>query len=155
MRQILEPVARAGFDPNAQEKARGRIAGLPWRGRVVQGSDLLSPAEMHYLWHVVQNGEWPTGTPLAEYVDSIRRVVLDPTSGIFTNRYHAELSLGVVRETRELRGPRGNEWVLVQYRVSRGYWMTAFQPNLGLDELSGPEWSDIRWLQQPERGERP
>ena len=152
LQQVLRHVALAGFDPNAQEKARGRIAGLVWQGQIVQGSALLSPAVKHFLWHVVANGEWPAGTTLTEYVDSVRRVVLDSTSGVFTNRYHGELGLGVVRESRDPRGPRGNEWVLVQYRVSRGYWMTAFQPNLGLDELSEPGWEDIRWLQQPERG---
>lgn len=58
-------------------------------------------------------------------------------------------SLTIVRESRELRGPRGHEWVLVQYRVNWGHWVTAYQPLLGLAELRNPNWSDVRWLRQP------
>jgi len=31
LRRVLEHVAQVGFDPNAREKARGRLAGVIWR----------------------------------------------------------------------------------------------------------------------------
>ena len=82
---------------------------------------------------------------------SIGEVVLDPTSGVFTNQYGGALALGVIRETGELRGPGGYDWVLVQYRVRRGRWTTAFQPVDGLDELEKLEWGTVRWPRAPTR----
>ena len=108
---MLEHVAQAGFDPGAHERARGRVAGLVWQGRVLAGRDMLTPVEVHYVWHVLKREEWPAGTTLGQYVQSIRDVVLDPDSGVFTHRYGTEWQLGVVRESRNLRGPRGADWV--------------------------------------------
>lgn len=149
LERVLEHVARAGFDPNARERVRGRLAGFNWQGRVLAGADLLSPAEKHYVWHVLHNQEWPQGTSLQEYLDSIRQVILDPTSGVFTSEYQGAAQLGVVRESRELRGPAAFAWVLVEYRVDRGHWMTAFQPSVGLPALQGPNRSDLRWWRRP------
>jgi hypothetical protein len=61
---ILEHVAEAGFDTQARERVRGRLAGAVWRGRELLGTDMLAPAEVHYLWHVVRRQEWPSGTSL-------------------------------------------------------------------------------------------
>lgn len=141
---VLAHVARADFNPNGDERARGRLSGVTWHGRVLRGSDMLPPAEAHYLRHVVVGQEWPQGTDLAAYRASIRAVITDPTSGVYLCRYRKAPSLGVVRESRELRGPHGRPWVLVQYRLGWGHWTTAFQPELGLDELNEPEWSDVR-----------
>lgn len=150
--RILEHVARAGFDPNARERARGALAGVEWpSGDILTGRSLLPPKDRHYLLHVREREEWPEGTSPEDYVESIRRVVRDPSSGAFTNRYRGASSLGIVRASRELRGPKGYEWILVQYRVETGHWTTAFQPVDGLDELAKPEWSDIRWLRRPRR----
>lgn len=151
LNRVLVHVARAGFDPSALETVRARLTGLVWHGRTLQGTDRLPPAEAKFLWHVVTRQEWPAGTALDGYVQSVRRVILDPTSGVVTNRYQGEWSLAVVRESRELRGPRGYDWMLVQYRVARGHWTTAFQPRDGLEELQNPGWSDVRWLRQPTR----
>lgn len=155
LQRVLEHVAQVGFDPTVTEQARGRLAGHSWRGRVLTGKDRLPPVEVKFVWHVLTRQEWPQGTTLQGYVDSIRRVVLDPTSGVFTNRYQGAWGLGIICESRELRGPRGFEWVLVQYRLGWGHWTTAFQPELGLNELNEPEWSDIRWLRAPTRGGAP
>src|SRR4051812_21022835 len=63
-------VAAAGFDPNARETVRGRLAGAVWKGHVLRGSDRLPPEELKYFWHAVFNGEWPVGTTQADYVAS-------------------------------------------------------------------------------------
>lgn len=149
LQRVLEHVAEAGFDPNAQEQARGRVAGLEWRGGILRGSDRLPPVEVHYLWHVVRNREWPEGTTLEGYVESIRHVVLDATSGVFASHYQDAWQLGVVRGSREWRGPAEFPWVLVEYRVDRGHWVTAFQPREGLGALRSPYRRDIRWLRRP------
>ncbi|MBI4493018.1 MAG: hypothetical protein HY690_09515 [Chloroflexi bacterium] len=148
LRQVLEHVAQAGFDPDSREGVRGRLAGATWRGAVLRAQDRLPPAELKYLWHVRERQEWPVGTTLHEYIESIRRIIVDPTSGVFLDRYQGALSLGILRESRELRGPGGFESVLVQYRVGLGHWTTAFQPEYGLRELEEPGWSDIRWLRR-------
>jgi hypothetical protein len=122
----------AGFDPHAWVPARRRLAGLVWQGRVLTATDQLNPAEEHFLYHVVKLQEWPPGTSLSAYLASIRRVILDPTSGVFTNQYFGQPSLAVVRESRGLRGSGGYEWVLVQYRVGYGRWVTAHQLAAGL-----------------------
>ena len=96
LRRVLEHVAQAGFHPTDLARAKGRLAGFAWQGRVLKGSDLLSTAESHYIWHVWRNQEWPQSPrppSLQEYIDSVRRVVLDPASGVFTNRYQGAWSL--------------------------------------------------------------
>ena len=148
IQQVLEHVARAGFDPNRLERARGRLAGLVWQGRTLAGHDLLLPAEVHYLRHVVRQQEWPAGTSLAAYVESIGTVLLDEASGVFTSRYQGAWQLGVVRRSGTLRGPGGFAWVLVEYRVATGPWVTAYQPEQRLGELHHPRRSDLRWLRQ-------
>src|SRR5690348_4030023 len=121
---IVEYVATAGFDPAAREAARGSIAGQVWQGQLINARFRLPPEVRHWLLHVRVNQEWPIGTTLQEYTDSLRRVVLDADSGVFINRYKGELSLGILRETRELRGPGGYDWILVHYRVATGHWTT-------------------------------
>ena len=155
LQRLREHVVQAGFDPSAAERVRGRLAGVSWRGRVLSGTDRLPPAEAKYLWHVLVREEWPRGTGLSDYIASIREVILDPLSGVFTNRYQGAWGFGIVRQSGELSGPRGFEWVLVQYRLGWGHWTTAFQPELGLQELDEPCWSDIRWLRRPIRGSVP
>jgi hypothetical protein len=107
LRRVLEHVARVGFDPNAREKARGRLTGIIWQGRALQGSDVLPPAEAHYLRHVVWRQEWPGSISLDQYVESIRAVILDRRSGIFTSQYQGTRQLGIARRADDLQGPQG------------------------------------------------
>lgn len=151
LRRITDHIARAGFDPLAAEQVRGALSGVLSRGRVLRGRDRLPPAERHFLGHVVQRREWPLGITLSQYLESIRAVIDDPTSGIVANRYLGEWSVAILRETRDLRGSGGNDWTLVQYRLGSGHWVTAFQPEAGLEELQKPAWSNVRWLRQPIR----
>lgn len=145
---VLERVAWAGFDPQAPERAGGRIAGVPWRGRLLKGSDRLAPAEVHYLRHVVVAQEWPVGTSLQEYVGGIRDVMRDPDSGVLTSRYQGAWQLTVIRRSGPLRGPNGFARVLVDYRVQTGHWVRAYQPAEGLQVLQRPTREEIRWLRR-------
>ena len=148
LRQVLEHIARAGFDPTANVRAKG-LSGIVWQGRVLSGSDRITAAERHYLQHVVQVQEWPSGTTLQEYLDSIRDVILDNRSGVLTCRYRGEWQLTVLRRSDRLQGPAGHSWILVEYRVGLGHWVTAFQPRDGLRVLRQPERTDVRWLRRP------
>jgi hypothetical protein len=149
LQRVLEHVAQAGFDPAARERARGRLSGIVWQGRTLQGDDMLSPAEVHYLGHVILRQEWPAGTDLAEYIESARAIVLDRASGVFSSRYQGAWQLGVVRRSGNLRGPLGSDWVLVEYRLATGHWTTVYQPARGLQELQEPRRSHVRWLRRP------
>jgi hypothetical protein len=155
LQRVLEHIATVGFDPHALERVRGRLAGVHWQGIVLTGTDVLPPATVHYLWHVVIRREWPAGTTLEEYVDSLRDVVLDPASGVVAFKYQGAPQLGVLRESHDLRGPMGGEWVLIQYRVSIGHLVTAFQPVRGLEIVTEPQWTDVRWLRRPTRSNAP
>lgn len=149
LRRILEHVAGAGFDPHARERVRGRLAGMTWRGAVLRGRDCLPPAEVKFLSHVVVDREWPDGTDLNVYVRSIRQIILDPSSGVFTSQYSGVWQLGVIRRSGELRGLNGRQWALIEYRLDRSHWVTAFQPRTGLAYLYEPVRSDLRWLRRP------
>lgn len=106
----------------------------------------MTAAERHYQKHVVRRQEWPPGTTLTEYVDGIRQVILDPRSGLFTSRYLGAIQLGIVRAANELRGPRGYEYVLVEYRLEIDHWVTAHQLSRGMEEIRSPYRIELRWL---------
>lgn len=150
LQEVLEHVAQAGFDPNARERARGQLAGIVWQGQVLRGSTLLPPVERHYLKHALVQQEWPPGTTLDDYIRSIREVILDPRSGVAMRRFEGKAwQLTVVGPSGRWRGPDGGEWMLVDYRVETGHWMTGYQfkddPELILREKA----SDLRWLRRP------
>jgi hypothetical protein len=113
---------------------------------MLTGRALITSAERHYLKHVVARQEWPVGTSMADYVQGVREMILDPRSGVFTSRYARHWQLGVVRAPGVFLGPRGGELVLVEYRVGLGYWTTVHQLRNGLPDLNTPARGDIRWL---------
>lgn len=149
LRHVLEHVAQAGFDPTPHARAGGRLTGLQWQGRILRGNDHLLSAEVHYLRHVIAQREWPVGTTLSQYIDSIQEVVCDARSGVVISEYEGVLQLSVVCLSGSLRGPDGDEWILVDYRIALGYWTTAFQPSEKLEVLQAPERRIIRWLRRP------
>lgn len=146
---VLAHVAGAGFDPAPVARIGGRLAGIVWQGRVLHGSERLPSAAVHYLRHVVAQVEWPPGTTLDAYLESIRGAILEPRGGVLTSRYQGEWQLAIMCRSGAWRGPDGAEWILVDYRVGLGHWVTAFQPAVGLQELQGPRRSDLRWLRRP------
>jgi hypothetical protein len=147
--RVLAHVAAAGFDPDARERAGGRLAGIWWQGHALKGSDRLTPAEIHYLRHVLANGEWPAGTTVSDYLSSIRDVILDPRSGVIVGQYQGVPQLTIVRRSGALRGPNGAPWVLVDYRIGLAHWMTAFQPPAGLSVIRSGDRENMRWLRRP------
>lgn len=149
LQRVLAHVARAGFDPAPTARAGGRLAGLSWRGRTLKGADRLTSAEVHYLRHVVAKAEWPRGTTFDEYLASVRAAIPDARNGVLTSKYQGAWQLAILCRSGNLRGPDGFDWILVDYRVGFGHWVTVFQPASGLLELQSPRRSDLRWLRRP------
>ncbi len=145
--EVRRQAASAGFPPNALERAGGRAAGVTWQGRQVSASDRLPPAVVHYLRHVVKRPEWPAGTSLAGYISSIERVVLDPSCGVLLSTYQGELQVSFVGRAGILRGPDGQPWIVVEYRLATGHWVTAHQ--ITLRDILSPKRVIIQWLRRP------
>ena len=102
---MVEHVAQAGFDPDARERAGGRLTGLNWQGRTIQSRDRLPPAVVHYIRHVVAQKEWPGGTTLEEYLGSITRTIISPSSRIFVSLFrNREWQLGIIAPSGDMRG---------------------------------------------------
>ena len=152
--RVLTHVAAAGFDPDARERAGGRLAGITWQGHILKGSDLLTPADAHYLRHVAARGEWPRGTTVDIYVGSIREAILDPHCGVLTSLYQGKLQLTMIARSAEWRGPNGFDWILVDYRVVTGHWMTAYQPRERLKALLNPSREDPAMVTETEINSR-
>lgn len=147
---IAEYVEEAGFDPTYQAQAGPRLDGLTWKGDPVYADTLLSPADSHYLLHVIRNGEWPEETTQEEYEQSIRGIVDDPNTGIMVSWYRDQgWQLSFARRSGALQGPRGYEWVVVEYNLYYDNWTTAFQPLRGLAYLEEPDREDAKWLRNP------
>jgi hypothetical protein len=149
LRAMLDHVARAGFTPATTSRVGSLGAGTSWRGRTLRPGDRLLPVEAHYVRHVLGQQEWPPGTTLAQYVQSITAVILDSRSGILTCRYQGAWQLTIVGRAGAFRGPAGSPWILVEYRVGLGHWVTAHQPRVGLRVLLSPMRTDRRWLRRP------
>lgn len=148
LQQIVAHVAQAGFDANARERVRGELAGMIWQGRMLKGSDRLPPSERHYLKHVLRRQEWPGGTNLAEYLDSLRATVLGSRTRVFASRYLGEAQLGVVGPSAAWQGPGGGRWIMVEYRPATGHWVTGYQFGR-LRELKDPQRTNLLWLRGP------
>jgi hypothetical protein len=149
IRQLRDYVARAGFDPDARERVRGRGAGVVWRGRSLRGQDMLPPAEAHYVRHVLSEAEWPLGTTLDEYLESIRHVILDERSGVFLSNYQRRLQVGFIGRSYNWKGPRGSDWILVEFRQELDHITTAFQIESLESIADNTQRSGIQWFRNP------
>jgi acetolactate synthase regulatory subunit len=103
-------VAGRGFDPQRMQEAGQEVhsAQIEWQGRIVTRSDRLSVLDAHYLKHVIKRGEWPQGTTLEEYTESIRAVVQDPNSGIMASWLRGRWRLNFMANVPEMRPHWGN-----------------------------------------------
>ncbi len=88
--------------------------------------------------------EWPEGATLEDYINSIRQVVLDESTGVALTRYKGTLQASFLRHSGDLRGPDGEEWILVEYRAGLGHIVTAYQPRPST--MRDIEGRVIRWL---------
>ncbi len=150
LQQILDYLAQVGFDPDALEKAGGRIAGLNWQGHTIRAGDRLPPAEVHYLRHVVAQEEWPQGTTFEEYLASISQAIRSPLAEIFTSHFRdREWQLGIIVPSGELRGIADHDWILIEYRLSIGRLITAYQFSGELPRQDVRR--HIRWLRSQHR----
>ena len=151
--RVVRHIGGAGFDPHARERVRGTLVGLvrPGGGQVGV-RDRLPPAEVHYLRHVVAREEWPPGTDLPRYLASLQEVIDDSASRLFTSLCQGIWQCGVIRPVGSLKGPQGGDWVVVDYRLMTGHWVTAFQPAYGPAGLADPlldsRRRQLRWLRQ-------
>ncbi|MSQ15414.1 MAG: hypothetical protein EXR50_06080 [Dehalococcoidia bacterium] len=147
LQQIAEYAAQAGFDPNAKARVGGRLRGIVWQGRILQGSEMLSPAEVHYLRHVVAVREWPLGTTLGEYLESIRQVIMSSNASLMVSQYgHHGWQLGVITPSGQWRGPDGGEFIMVEYRMTIGHWVTAYQFSGDIPQVA--QRRDQKWLRR-------
>ncbi len=148
--EIQKHVAHAWYNLTWKLRISRELVGTQWRGRVLQPGDELTTDVVHYLKHAVVRQEWPPGMAFAAYRESLRDVIRDPDSGLLTSTYRDKgCHLSIIRRSRELQGPGGYEWLLVEYRVSTGNIATAFQLEEGLEYLKRFGRSEQRWLRRP------
>lgn len=148
---VLEHVARRGFDPLAREPVRAGMVGQIWGGSPLRRGQWLSTGAAHYVRHVLAGREWPPGTGYQRYLDDIRRIVLAPDSGLLVSRFgDAGWQLTAVGNIAIVSEQIGSPWVMVEYRVATGYWITAFRLRHGLTPalyLEGdPRRTNRTWL---------
>lgn len=146
---LAEQISARGFDPLGLVVAGSRLKGIHWGESTLTETSIILTAEAHYLRHVVHRKEWPEGTDLAGYLQSISAVIADPTTGIFASLFRGMRQIGFVRRSSKLKGPEGGEWVLIESSVSSCYWITAFQLSDIERQLEHTRRSAVRWLRVP------
>lgn len=143
LERVVRHVAGTGFDPNGLEKCGGRLSGLVWNGKTLKGSDMLPPGEAHYLRHVVHGQEWPDGTTLTEYYQSLEDVIRDPESRILISKFGDEWQVGFLGENQP-----GTQYTYtwVDYRVSTHHWVTGLRFSDVNDVIDNVKRTEKRWL---------
>lgn len=146
--RVIRHVAAAGFDPNGLERAGGRLAGFEWNGEILKGSSMMPPGVAHYLRHAVVGREWPDGTSIEGYFESLRNIIVDKTSGIIVHKIGNEWQIGFINQSGKWQGIEGGDIIFVEYRVSTAHWVTGYQPK-DIDKIfSDPKWSELRWIRR-------
>lgn len=127
--RILALIGEAGFDPNSVVRRKG-----------------ITTEENHFVRH---REEWPNGTTLVEYVDSGRIAALAATAVMFSH-YLGEPQITLFTPSGVLRGIDGGPWIMLEYRIGLGHWVTLHQPWMTLQEIvSDPRRSEVMWLRRP------
>lgn len=148
LRNVQAHAASAGFDPEATTRVSQRLYGESWRGRVFGPGDRAPTEVVHYLRH---RPEWPAGTTLDQYRQSLAEAVGDSSAGVSLERIGGHWQLTFVTRSGRWRGPRGGDWIIVGYPVDYGYWTTGYQPEDPHIHLvtRRPGSERQRWLRQP------
>jgi hypothetical protein len=123
LERILWHVATRGFEP-VMQPIYPYAVGVNYGGRTLKVSDELPADEQHYVKHVLWQQEWPVGTTLEQYKQSLIDVIVDPASGLLLNRFQGRFwHLTILRRSGPLQGQGVQDWVVVDYRGG-----TAAQP---------------------------
>jgi hypothetical protein len=143
LNKVVQHVAQAGFDPQGSERCGGRLAGLVWSGKILKGSDMLPPGEVHYLRHVVAQKEWAEGTTLEKYYQSLEQVIRDRNSRILISKFGGEWQVGFLGENKP-----GTQYTYtwIDYRVSRHHWITGLQIVDWEKFLRESKRTNLKWL---------
>ncbi len=126
LEDLIEMVRDAGWDPR----------------------DYTSGERYHFHQHVELEREWPQGTSLQEYNESIRRLIEDPQTDVALSRHQGYLRVTFHGPTlASERGQAGQPYMVVEYSVERGYWATAFQTEEEVDTFfERGRRSEVVWL---------
>lgn len=148
LRKIVEKVAKAGFNREHTSLVKPEMAGLVWKGKPLEVGERLPADEWHFVKHVLARQEWPEGTSLDEYLESLRAVIQSSESGIMISKYQGIYrQIAFVANSGQWRGVGGSDFILVEYRDGYGFWITGFQP-VDLQKQLHVHRSDIRWLRK-------
>lgn len=145
--RIVEKIGELGLCHDPIQKVDNSTAGLVWKGKALQIGEMVSPEEAHYLKHVMVREEWPEETTLDEYVSSLRQVIENPNSSIFISKYDGNWQIGFIGESGKWQGSKGHKFILVEYRVKYGYWVTGFQPEF-IEKQIIQKRETILWIQK-------
>ncbi|MCE5209845.1 MAG: phage head morphogenesis protein [Chloroflexi bacterium] len=149
LNKVVRHVAEAGFEPGGQQKISTMLAGQIWEGKVLQKGEFIKPDVAHYLKHVTVSKEWPEGTNLEEYLQSLKNIVEDPNSDIFISKYNDAWQVGFVGKSGKWQGAKGNSFIFVEYKVKYGYWVTGFQPkDIETQVLNYKEREILKWIRK-------
>lgn len=155
---IAAYVASRGFDPSvtptAHPKLGQRGAGLTWQGRTYASNERVPNGLRHYLLHVVGTPEWPAGTTIPEYEQSLAAAVREADAAMHLSLSRSALwQLHFFTPSRRWRGPAGAGYILVGYPLNYGWWSTGFQVELPQGhadaQLLSGKWQGGRWLRLP------
>jgi hypothetical protein len=145
--RITEKIGEFGLCQELIQKVDHSIAGLIWKGKVLNSGDMISPLDAHYLKHVMVNCEWPKSTSVDQYIESLHEVIIDPKSEVLISKYHDYWQISFVGESGKWQGENGFSHILVEYRVKYGYWVTGFQPE-DLQKQLIMNRSDLKWIRK-------
>lgn len=148
LQRIVEKITKAGFNREHSSLVKPEMAGIFWGGKYLKVGERLLTDEWHFVKHVLVRQEWPEGTSLTGYLDSLRAVIRNPESGIMISKYQGIYwQVAFIMQSGEYRGVGGGDFILVEYRDGYGFWITGFQP-VDLQRQLQSYRSDIRWLRK-------
>ncbi|MEZ0396822.1 MAG: phage minor head protein [Anaerolineales bacterium] len=148
LQRIVEKITKAGFNREHSSLVKPEMAGIFWGGKYLKVGERLPTDEWHFVKHVLVRQEWPEGTSLTGYLDSLRAVIRNPESGIMISKYQGIYwQVAFIMQSGEYRGVGGGDFILVEYRDGYGFWITGFQP-VDLQRQLQSYRSDIRWLRK-------
>ncbi|GIV63923.1 MAG: phage minor head protein [Chloroflexota bacterium] len=148
LQRIVQHVAKVGFNREHTIIVKPEMAGIIWKGKLLKAGERLQADEWHFVKHVLVRREWPDGTSLDDYLQSLRMVIQNSESGIMVSRYQGTYwQVAFVLRSGKYRGIGGSDFILVEYRDGYGFWVTGFQP-VDLQKQLLSYRSDVQWLRK-------